>query len=1017
MINSLKNYLCGGAAAFAIMSHGSLAYGQTAANADPVEDEIITVGTQIQGAKISGILPVTRLDVDDIDALGVVSGEDLFRALPSQGATGFSDDNETGGINGVRGDVASINLRSLGTGNTLVLLNGRRLVLHPGTKAENLVPVVTPNLNALPTGGVRRVEVLRDGASAIYGADAVGGVINTVLRDKYDGLQLTLRYGDYEGIDADSLDIDAFGGFDLEGGKTQITLFGSYLRRGGYLATEREYSRKDDLRPLVAGTAFDDDTNFDNRSTNSAWGQFDTTRRVRQNGTSLTSAAGRFHIQPNNQPDDFSGCLADLGGGVCIDDSTLDRDLRHNNQLESQIASDLDRYNGFMFLNRDMDNGNELYGELSVYYSETDKIREANTPLSSTPITISETAFYNPFGAVLLPDGSLNANRLVGIDAPAGGLTIEVGGANGRYRLLDAGPRQLEVENLSMRGLIGMRGDWGNWDWDTAALYSFADTSDITKNRVSSTLFQRQLNLSTAAAYNPFNGGDPMDPSAGDATPNPQSSIAPFLIDVSRDSKTELYLADFKISRNDIYVLPAGDVGAAFGVEVRHENYTDDRDDRLDGTVFFTDAVTGEVFDSDVMGSSATPDSKGDRTTFSAFGEFYVPIVSPEMNIPLVHRIDMQLAGRYENASDFGDVFAPKIALSYYPAPWLQVRTAYSEGFRAPNLDQVNAEGIQRSNTRDDYIRCQAQINQGQDVSLSDCGQSQGILSIRSGSSELEPETNETFTVGFVFEPDFLIPGLTFTADYYNIVQDNVVGIAGDDLQIVLDFVRRLNGETNPAVVRAAADADDIAFFAGSGITPAGTITGVADPYLNLDRRTSEGIDFGIYYELDDTPFGNFDFNLDATLLKTFNQDASSVVQEIRQEARANDIPLTGQGSLLEQDGFPKWRGVGRVTWRKDNWGAGGSVSYTGGFDDVGAIQDDTDEFFRVKPWTIANAYVQYTFKDVDAFRNMENLRVRIGANNITNEEPPLADETYGYYSEYHNSRGRFVYGQLQATF
>ena len=208
------------------------------------------------------------------------------------------------------------------------------------------------------------------------------------------GLQLTAKYGDYEGVDAGGLTLSAYGGFDMNDGRTNVTLFGSIYDRGGILASEREYSANDDRRPLVVGTDFEGDTNFRNLSSNTAWGQFDTTQRVRQNGTSLTSSAGRFHIQPQTS----SGCLADLNSSICIDNSSLNSDLRHNTALFDQPTSDLKRMNLFAFLKHDLGEGRELYGELSYYNAESKKQREANTLLSSTPITISRDNYWNPFG-------------------------------------------------------------------------------------------------------------------------------------------------------------------------------------------------------------------------------------------------------------------------------------------------------------------------------------------------------------------------------------------------------------------------------------------------------------------------------------------------------------------------------------------------------------------------------------------------------------------------------------------
>ena len=133
----------------------------------------------------------------------------------------------------------------------------------------------------------------------------------------------------------------------------------------------------------------------------------------------------------------------------------------------------------------------------------------------------------------------------------------------------------------------------------------------------------------------------------------------------SRKGGTSLALGDFKISRNDLLSLPGGDLGIAAGVEWRRETFYDDRDPRLDGTITFTDSVTGEVNGSDVAGTSPSPDASGAREVYSAFAELLVPVVSPEMNIPLINRFDVQLAGRVEHFKDIDATAAvPRIAAS-----------------------------------------------------------------------------------------------------------------------------------------------------------------------------------------------------------------------------------------------------------------------------------------------------------------------------------------------------------------
>src|SRR5262249_52170985 len=146
-----------------------------------------------------------------------------------------------------RGDTASINLRALGTGNTLVLLNGRRMVNHPGTQTENLVPVVTVNTNSIPVSGVERVEVLLDGASAIYGADAVAGVVNTVLKTDFEGLTGEFTYGSEDGAPGEfSASIEA--GINFNEDRTNLSLFASYFTRDPVMASDRDFTANADLR-------------------------------------------------------------------------------------------------------------------------------------------------------------------------------------------------------------------------------------------------------------------------------------------------------------------------------------------------------------------------------------------------------------------------------------------------------------------------------------------------------------------------------------------------------------------------------------------------------------------------------------------------------------------------------------------------------------------------------------------------------------------------------------------------
>ncbi len=1001
-------------------------------DADGLLEEVIVTGTHIKGASVTAALPVAIYNEQDIEALGSFDGDDLIRSLPGQGEVDFRDDNNNT-VNNSRGDISSINLRSLGPGNTLVLLNSRRVVNHPGTQTKNLVPAVTVNMNALPIAGIQRVEVLLDGASAIYGSDAVAGVFNTILKNDYEGIRVAFRASDATGNGLNEQQITVSGGKTFNDDRTNISFAASYSQRDGLHSSEVPFSANSDQRDFLIGTSFEGDTSFDNRHTRTAWGQFTlrttSSTRVRQNGVTLTNSSGRFHIQP----DTFSGCRGTTADdltqdGICIDDSSLDRDLRHNRGADRSLISDRDRVNIFAFLNHDLGNGTELYGEAGYYRAETDATIEAVTPISSGDIVVPANNYWNPFGPVTFSDGTPNPNRLPGLEnVPDEGLPVFVDGA--RYRLTELGVRNVNVVNTTFRALLGARGEIGQsgWDWDSAALYSRARTTDVTDNRVSSTAFAAALDNETPDAFNMFNGADPDNPNHLDSTVNPQHVIDTFLIDVERQSTTELALADFRVSKGDLFDLPAGSIGAAFGIEARYESYDEDRDDRLDGTITFTNPVTGQFVGSDAMGSSPTSDSGGSREVYSIFGEFLVPLISEEQNIPLVQQLNLQLAGRFEDFSDVGSSgFKPRISGSWAVNDWLMARGSWSEGFRAPNLPQINELLVLRSNSRTDEIFCEAGVRNGTFADFSDCeGFSESREERRSGNPDLTPEESTNKTVGIVIDPqnfsggfDFL-NGFTFTVDWWDIEQTDVVGIFGGGNHVDLDYALRVQGSSNPDVVRADPNEDDIAWFAGTGIDPVGEILFISDIYLNLLPRKIEGVDYAIYYDLFDTAVGDFKFKINASQMRKFDVEPSDrdniILDAIESGAIDSSVTVAGAGSLLERNGTPKWRGLATFSWRHHSgFGAGLLGSYIGSYIDTSPGLDANGKQHRVKQWVTANVYGQYEFKG-DGF--LANSRVRFGANNVTNEAPRLDDEIRGFKSSMHNARGRVLYLDLSKSF
>lgn len=963
--------------------------------------EVVIVGSQIRGAKITEVLPVTVVDKEDIVATAAVSGDDLYRSIPQAGDVTFQEARTTGNLNDARGDTSSINLRSLGTGNTLMLLNGRRVVPAPGTQTENFVPVQTANTNAFPVAGVKRVEVLRDGAAAIYGTDAVAGVVNTVLESDFEGLRMEAQYGGSEGTPHRETTVNLKAGTRFENG-TRVALYAGYYTRNRLLATDRDYAASEDHRWKVADTPWAGDTAFDNRSTSSPWGSFTvipSTVAVRQGTTALTTS-GVFRVEPISNT--AAGCSSTTySSNLCLRAGTItgtvDRELRYNENADRTLKGAVDRYNAFATVSRNLGDV-ELFGEIGYYRAFFSGLREQSAPLASAVISIPASNYYNPLGATTI-NGVANPNRLPNlVNVPTAGLPLRIT----TYRPVDTGPRVYEVTDDSYRLLAGLRGQKWGFDWESALVYSWAKTDDFTTNAVSNTLFQQALAKSTPDAYNPFNGGNQLLYSGADTTPSDTGTIRSFLVGVNRISETSLSMWDLKGSRPDVMTLPGGDVGIAAGVEVRRESYVDNRDPRLDGTIKYTDVVTNITYGTDVMGASPSPDVRAHRSIISGYLELAVPVVSPEMDIPLVKSVEMQLAGRTERYSDFGTVTKPKVALNWTIADWLALRGSASQAFRAPNLPQFYSSGTQVSNTRTDYSFCRLNA-------VTCAGAS--TIEVRSGNRGLGPEEADNLSAGIILQPTFLPDSagkLSLSVDFWSIKQTDVIGIEGGQVQMLYDYLLRLDGQSNPNIVRDPP----------VGTNRVGQLLQVNDNYFNITPRQLEGFDASLRYELRRTKLGSFTFTVNAAKLTKFEQQptemASKVIAANNAGRLGTGIVVTAAGNQIGINGNPEWRGSASLTWREKQWRAGLFVNYVGSVFDTGPAAVN-GQLFEVESWTTVSLYGQYDFRRRDDL--LDRTSLRLGVRNIEDKDPPITSTNFGYFGSLANATGRYVYATLSKSF
>ena len=998
-----------------------------------VLEEVVVTGTQIKGAAISEALAVSVIATAEIEAMGVSSLDEILDMLPEQGQNFQNEaENISGGVNAVRGDVGAFNLRNMGTGNTLVLLNGRRMVQTAGYQTElvggSFVPVNSVNPNEIPTMGIRRVEVLRDGASAIYGADAVAGVVNTVLQDNFEGLTIRGRYDWYDNFSANNYRGTIKWGRDFNGGRTNLSMFADYYHRDSINGNEDpRFSsemrwRLDEDSPWLYDEDGDPVLSFRNTSVNSGYGQWDAEERsllgTKMDAPPWTDSGGEFELFPLDHPacqhEDAwdvpaSDTMCALRDGVNRDEYGSATGVRYDTSGDKaygrDLRSDLDRYNVFLFLNHEFESGTESYTEFSYYTASTKLVRHPTTTSSTYEMVIGAENYYNPFGPCDSP------NRVPGLpesDVPCEGIPIK----EDFYRWVEY-PRLIDNTAKTWRFLQGFRGSWGDWDWDTALVWSEAERTDITHNRLSNTLMWEALQDPTPAAYNPFADGEPGVSG---------SNIERALIDVYRKNTTDLKMVDFKASNPELFNLPAGPVGFLAGGEYREESYSDDRDPRLDGTIKFTYPLDGRTFPyvSDVAGSSPSSDGKGSRDTFSAFVEFAIPVFS---------NFDLQAAIRYEDASDYGDTTVGKLAFGWRVFEPLLLRGSWSEAFRAPNLITVNEGLVVRANSRTSYVCRYAEEmwDEGRDPDDPRYGEatdeldcSDSVQRRAEGSEELVPEKSTNTSLGLVWEPT---EGLMMTLDFWQIEKKGTIGLIGETNHSLIDSLLHIeNGLSdcgsftgNPAMGYGTANPVDVEYFTHAGICSVGQWEYVNDKYANLDTRIVEGYDVGFFYSKD-TNYGSWDLTIRGSFYEKYIQEAGPLMNLLIEAAESGVFPIgfpspTGYGDLLRQNGNQTKKYNTSLRWRKDKFAASLSAYYLSNFIQT-SLGTREGQKWVIPSMTTYNTNFPYY---ADLFDT--ETRFRLGINNLTNARAPLADRYFGFFADAHRDYGRYFYVDIRMDF
>ena len=981
-------------------------------------EEILVVGSRINNENLKKILPVTIINSEEIKVLGIDSGDDLIMSLTENGTNRFNDaGNAIAGVNSARGDMGAFNLRNLGTGNTLVLMNGRRLINSPSFQSESVggsfVPVNSVNTNIIPVNGIERVEVLRDGSSAIYGADAVAGVINFVTKKNKEGFEFNFKNSEFENFDRSDYQFGFNFGSNFNSNRTSIHISYNHYEREPIKASEDERMGISDWRdfPQIANTEWAT-TRFRRNSINSPYGQFDFVDNIKgyefYKERGLTDSSGEFEIFPSSDPK----CLVDIGNQSCIAKDTSTK--RYNLNQERWVVSDLERDNFQFDLSHEFKNGVEGFTEFSFYSSKTKQNNSPSATFSSSRLIVPPSNYWNPFGAKTFADGTTNPNRLSENDAPGipeEGLSVIID----NYRYVDVGPRKINVEKDTYRILQGFRGSFHNWDWEIAGFISEASSDDITSNRLSNSLMEQALSISTPEAYNPFSGGGDFDKyllTGQDGTPSIDGAVQNAIIDVYRKGKRKLNSIDFRFNNVDFIKSPGGFTSLALGTEYREDSFEDDRDPRLDGTIQYTDR-DGDTFPfvSDVMNSSPTPDNSGKRDVFSAFVELGIPLISNEMRVPFIKNFDLQLAARYEDFSDIGSKSVPKISFGWQVDDSIYFRGSWSKGFRVPNLVQVNETIVSRQIFGVDALLCLQQINNNGEIDYCDYS----FQRVARGSKNLKPEESTNISLGIIYEPKN-IDNLVFTIDWWEIEKEDTIGLFGEDNILLSDLVLRMETnnisdcslvQSSPYVFRDTLEENEIQEYLQAGICPAGRVTRVEEQYRNLDTRIISGFDFSARYFVRNN-FGNFNFILNIAKLEKFRQEAGNDFIKLIDAQEKGVIPqelaITGFSNLIEKDGSPKIQASFKFLWNKGPWGLGLFGRHIGEFYETrNKLRDG--RLWKVRAYNTINTFIDYNFKISESQSSL-----RFGINNIADERAPLASDIFGYYIDKHDNIGRSYY-------
>ncbi len=904
-----------------------------------VDDEIIVTGSRIQRSPLDEPAPVMEVTLEDIESSGLTNLGATLQQLPVMGTaintrfnvpgnSGFPQDGT-----GIGAGAVQLSLRNVGAKRTLILVDGKRWIA--GASASGVPSAV--DLNTLPANVIQKVEVLQDGASAIYGSDAIGGVVNIITAKDFDGFKFDVQTGGFlsEG-DGQSTEVSGLWGGGTE--KTRFLFSASYVEEQDIETADRAQS----AFPSPFGTSCLD------------------------GGCSSFTPQGRFILGPAFGFADITlndGVLNDGAGNIPF----FDPNNPTSGDFHGFTAADRFNFNGpgFNFLQTPSERVNLFMNATHAVSENTDFVvkavytnRQSKTMGAPEPlclgagcgnritenIVIHRDQIYNPFGVDLsVADG-----------------TLEFFGR----RPLESGPRIFVQDVNTYFGSAGFEGridtDSRSFFWDVTA--SYGDNRGFQQKFGSHNAAKLAVALGDPAVCAATPNCVPFNFFGGQG-PNGNGSITQEMLDfvgyVQRDF-SEQTLTDISANiTGDLVTLPTGTIAFAAGVEYRDHQGS-----------FQPDPIAAR---GETAGIPSAPTAGGFDVT-EYYGELNIPLV---FQAAAVDYLEFNLAGRVSDYSTFGSESTYKAGVLWRPTKDLSIRASVSTGIRAPGIGELFGGAAREDFTFldpcADVLGVIGSANGGRDSAqpsnfIANCGalglptdlqqRNPQLSAISQGNARLIAETSDNTSFGIVYSPSNLKRNaLTVSLDYYDLTIDDAV-----------------QGRDPGDIVTACVESLDPFFCDAVERTGGGLINLVDNQLQNIGAIEASGWDFGVRWIGAEGSYGQFDINLNATFLDNYTEFTLNPDGSFSENDRTGTIT-----NETFQRAFPEVRMTTTVNWNRERWHSGITFRYVDALDQPSGNELDSRVFTDLR--------VRYSLPYDDG-----KIDFILGVNNLFDEDPALCD-------------------------